>query len=64
MNTTAGVQHLHNIPLVEMHDRAHAVARQALPKCVILPNFAVISQTVAEMWRFVDFSRRSRRHLG
>jgi len=28
-----------------------AVARQTLPKCVTVPNFAVIGQTVAEIWR-------------
>jgi len=28
-----------------------------LPKCVTEPNFAVIGQTVAEIWQFVDFSR-------
>jgi len=25
------------------------------PKCVTVPNFAVIGQTVAEIWRFFDF---------
>jgi len=34
-----------------------AVTRQALPKCIAAPNFAVIGQTVAEIWRYVDFSR-------
>jgi len=25
------------------------------PKCVAMPNFAVIAQTVAEIWPFFDF---------
>jgi len=33
------------------------VAHKALPQCITVPNFEVIGQSVAEIWRFVDFSR-------
>ena len=34
------------------------------PKCVIVPNFAAIGQTVAEIWRFFDFYKMAAvRHL-
>jgi len=33
--------------------------------CVIVPNFVAISQPVAEIWRFFDFSKMAAvRHLG
>jgi len=31
---------------------------------ITMPNFAVIGQTVAEIWRFFDFQDGGRRHLG
>jgi len=35
------------------------------PKCVIVPNFAAIGETVAEIRRFFDFSKMAAvRHLG
>jgi len=34
-------------------------------KCVITPNLASIGQTIAEIWRFFDFSKMAAvRHLG
>jgi len=33
------------------------VARLKRSNCVNLPNFMAIGQTIAEIWRFFDFSR-------
>ena len=34
-------------------------------KCIAVPNFTVIGQTVAEIWRFFDFSKMAAVcHLG
>ena len=38
--------------------------RSRRPKCVIMPNFTAIGQTVSEIWRFFNFQNGGRRHVG